>query len=71
MKIYFAGNASVLKKHIPDHPFYRKKKEERRKKILRLLSYFEISNDLFCTNEELKIIKEQNEKPRLRTSSRT
>ena len=54
MKIYLAGNASVSKKYLSDHILYRKRKG---KKTLRLLSYFEISNNLFCTNEEFNIIK--------------
>ena len=53
MKIYFAGNVSCPKGYISDHIFYRKNKKT---KIRRLLTYFEISNNQRTINDELKII---------------
>ena len=53
MKIYFAGNVSCPKGYIINHIFYRKNKKI---KIRRLLTYFEISNNQRTINDELKII---------------
>ena len=66
MKIYLAGFTALKKNLLPQHYFYRKKR-----KLNRLISYFDIKENRSYTLQEFEIIKKYNEKQRFRTSPRT